>query len=516
MDLNQIDNRFDLIIIGGGITGAGILREAVRLGFRTLLLEKKDFAWGTSSRSSKMVHGGLRYLKTGQFLLTRASVREREHLLEEAPGLVDPLGFLVPVYRAHGPGRWALEAGLTLYDLIAGRRQHRYYAAETFRAMAPWLNPKGLLGGFYFEDAQTDDARLVLRLIQEGTAGGAAALNYTTAAGILRDRTGQAAGVRAEDVESGAQREIHAPAVINATGCWAEGLHPSPRAGLGLRPLKGSHLILPQKKLPLKQGLSFSHPADGRAVFAVPWEKVVLVGTTDLDHDQPLSDEPAISPVEVDYLLDGLRDAFPETAPARIDCIGAFSGVRPVLSRGDRPPSDESREHVVWVDNGLVTVTGGKLTTFRRLAWDALQAARPFLPPAADGPRAPAFDPPPARPDGLSLSPKAYRRLAGRYGRQAADLVRNAPAEDLTEIPGTQTLWAELPHCAARESVRHLEDILLRRVRIGMTIPGGGIAHLERIRRLCGPHLPWTDRRWQQETESYQNLWQRCYACPTK
>lgn len=514
MHLNHIDNRFDLIVIGGGITGAGILREAVRLGFRTLLLEKKDFAWGTSSRSSKLVHGGLRYLKTGQFFLTRTSVRERERLLQEAPGLVDPLGFLVPVYRAHGPGRWALEAGLTLYDLIAGRRQHRYYASDAFRAMAPGLNPEGLLGGFRFEDAQTDDARLVLRLIQESTASGATALSYTTAVAILRQRSGPTTGVLAEDVESGAQREIQARAVINATGCWAEALHPSPQAELHLRPLKGSHLVLPQEKLPLNQGLSFTHPADGRAVFAVPWEKIVLVGTTDLDHDQPLNEEPAISPVEVDYLLDGLGNAFPETAPTRSDCIGAFSGVRPVLSRGDRPPSEESREHGVWVDDGLVTVTGGKLTTFRRLAWDALQAARPFLPPAADGPRTPAFDPPPARPDDLRVSPEAYRRLAGRYGRQAVDLVRDAPAEDLMEIPGTQTLWAELSHCAAQESVQHLEDLLLRRVRIGMIAPGGGVDHLERIRRLCGPHLAWDDRRWQQETESYRRLWQRCYACP--
>ena len=513
MDLSQIDQPFDLIVIGGGITGAGILREAVRKGFRALLLEKNDFAWGTSSRSSKLVHGGLRYLKTGQFSLTRTSVRERQRLLHEAPGLVDPMGFLVPVYRTHGPGRWALEVGLTLYDLIAGRRQHRFFEPAAFKALVPRINTEGLLGGFRFEDAQTDDARLVIRLISDAGATGAKALNYTTARHLLRNGRGRITGVLAADTETGLEREIFAQAVINATGCWAETLHPSPQPGRHLRPLRGSHLVFSERTLPIDQGLSFSHPADGRAVFMVPWERAVLVGTTDLDHDPALNIEPAISSHETDYLLEGLNTVFPGMSLTRGHCMAAFAGVRPVLSRGNRPPSEESREHVVWVDNGLVTVTGGKLTTFRRLAWDALTAARPFLPPVEPTPRAPAFDRPPPVPSSCAVNPAVFRRLAGRYGEKAPGIIQGAAAEDLEAIPGTNTLWAELPH-AAGEQIRHLSDLLLRRVRMGITAPDGGQAFLERIQRLCRPHLPWDDHRWRQEIEDYRRLRQRHYTCP--
>jgi glycerol-3-phosphate dehydrogenase len=514
MDVEQIDDRYDLIVIGGGITGAGILREAVRMGFRTLMLEARDFAWGTSSRSSKLVHGGLRYLKTGQFSLTRKSVHERERLLKDAPGLVESMGFLVPVYRDRGPGRWALAVGLTLYDLIAGKRQHRFYGPDAFMALAPHIDPGGLLGGFRFEDAQTDDARLVLRLVLDAMAAGGHALNYTAADGLMRERDGRLAGVRAKDVETGAEREVYARAVVNATGCWAEQLHPSPRPGLHLRPLKGSHLVFPAASLPIDQGISFSHPRDHRAIFMVPWEKAVLVGTTDLDHDMDLADEPGINAGERDYLMEAVAAFVPSLGLSQADCIGAFTGVRPVLSRGDRPPSEESREHVVWIDQGLVTVTGGKLTTFRRLAWDALKAARAFLPGVETGQRAPAFDPPPEDGGGdLPVSPDLYRRLYGRYGNDAAAMVRTARPEDLAPIPGTRTLWAELAHAAQNERIRHLSDLLLRRVRIGMTTPNGGGAFMAPIQRLCRPHLPWDDRRWEKEIADYQTLWQRCYAC---
>ena len=513
MDLSRTDDRFDLIVIGGGITGAGILREAVRMGFRTLLVERNDFAWGTSSRSSKLVHGGLRYLKTGQFFLTRTSVHERQRLLEEAPGLVDPLGFLVPVYRSHGPGRWALEVGLTLYDLIAGRRQHHFFSPSAFKDMVPGIRPQGLLGGFGFQDAQTDDTRLVLRLIQESKAAGAQALNYTTVKAITRDRAGRACAVQAMDIESGMEKEICARAVINATGCWAQALHPSPRAGLRLRPLRGSHLVFPGRALALDQALSFTHPADGRAVFALPWQKAVLVGTTDLDHHGSLDIEPAVSGPEAAYLMEGINHVFPGAGLAWGDCISAFAGIRPVLSRDNRPPSEESREHVVWVDNGLVTVTGGKLTTFRRLAWDALEAARPFLPPVEPGPRAPAFDPVPPCPQSPVVPTEVFRRLAGRYGHKGAETILSAPDADLEAIPGTDTIWAELSF-AAGEQVRHLGDLLLRRVRLGMILPQGGGPFMEKIRSLIAPCLPWDDQRWQQEIQDYRKLWKKHYTCP--
>jgi glycerol-3-phosphate dehydrogenase len=517
MNLNNLKQNWDLIVIGGGITGAGILREALRLGMDALLLEQNDFTWGTSSRSSKLVHGGLRYLEQGRLHLTRASVIEREHLLQDASGLVEPLEFLVPVFYHQKPGRLALKTGLCLYDLIALKRGHQYYPKDRFIRLVPGIRRTGLLGGYGFYDAQADDCRLVLRLLGESAAAGAAVLNYTRAVAILRDENGHVKGVTARDMESDITRELATRAVINATGVWAEGLHPLPEKKRHLRPLRGSHLVFPKTVLPLKCGISFSHPADHRSVFVVPWENVILVGTTDIDHDQDLFAEPAITVKEAAYLLDGIRSVFPSgRVISASDCIATFAGVRPVLSRGKKSASKESREHVVWKDRGLVTVTGGKLTTFRRLAWDALKAARPFLPEFSEKEsRMPAFSLVPSAPiEDHGLTAETWRRLYGRYGNSAAMLVGAAAPGDLETIGDTAILWAELPFVAKHEWVRHLPDLLLRRVRLGLLTPGGGRPYLERIQKLCEPGLSWGPDRWAVEIKDYLDLWQRAYKMP--
>ncbi|MCP3951022.1 MAG: glycerol-3-phosphate dehydrogenase/oxidase [Desulfobacterales bacterium] len=516
MNIDSIGKEWDLIVIGGGITGAGILREAVRYGLRTLLLEKNDFAWGTSSRSSKLVHGGLRYLKQGRFLLTRTAVKEREALLREAPGLVESLKFCVPVFSGQRPGKWALETGLTMYDLIAGKKQHRFEDKTVFSGSIPGIRIDGLTGGFSFFDARSDDTRLVMRLINDAVAHGGWALNYTRAAAIERDRQGRVTGVRAEDTETGQGRNLAARAVINATGAWVETLHGPPEKGYRLRPLRGSHLVFPADKLPVPCGISYMHPEDNRAVFIVPWEGAVLAGTTDLDHTEDLDNEPRISRVEARYLMQGIHTLFPDLHISLQDCRASFAGVRPVLSRGNRAPSSESREHLIWINDGLVSVTGGKLTTFRKLAWDALMAARPFLPDFSTGSRPPAFEKipvPEARPDSPMTS-DALRRLYGRYGMAARQITEKAVTGDLERIPGTRSVWAELPYVAARESVRHLEDILLRRVRLGILLDDGGLQVITRIRRLLAPVLKWDDNRWSLEIERYRKLWKRCYAPP--
>ncbi|MCL6431986.1 MAG: FAD-dependent oxidoreductase, partial [Anaerolineae bacterium] len=232
----QIDEPWDLIIIGGGVTGAGILREAARSGVRALLVEQRDFAWGTSSRSSKLVHGGLRYLKEGKLRLTRNAVRERERLLEEAPGLIDPLGFLLATYKGDRPGRWTYKVGLSIYDLLALRWTHRYYSAADFEMLAPHLAPEGLRGGFRYGDAQTDDARLVLRLIQEAVADGGVAINYVAVCGLLQEK-GRVAGVRLREEGSGREAEARARVVVNATGAWADRLRREVGAPARMRPL---------------------------------------------------------------------------------------------------------------------------------------------------------------------------------------------------------------------------------------------------------------------------------------
>jgi glycerol-3-phosphate dehydrogenase len=514
--MQGLKQNWDVVVIGGGITGAGILLESVRMGLNALLVEQHDFAWGTSSRSSKLVHGGLRYLKEGRIFLTREAVRERERLLQQAPGLVEPLGFWVPVYRDHGPGKWTLEAGLSLYDLIAKKRQHHFFETEAFVQHLPFIDQKELAGGFQFFDAQVDDARLVLRLLQEAQNRGGQAFNYTSAAAIHRNDQGEVVGVTLKDTETHATQVVNTRLVINATGCWAEKMHPSPKPGLHLRPLRGSHLIFPKRVLPIAQAVSFIHPADQRAVFMVPWEGAVIVGTTDLDHGADIDQEPAITEAEVAYLMQGVQTLFPSLAIARKDCISTIAGIRPVLSEGKLGPSEESREHAVWVDKGLVTVTGGKLTTFRRLAFDALKAARPFIGserlPDPDESLFGETDPPVLTDSRLSEA--AWLNLTGRYGPSALDIVRRAQPQDLESIPGTRTLWAELPYAARCEQVRHLSDLLLRRVRIGLLTARGGKVYLKRIRNLCRPILPWDQRRWKQEINQYLSHWQQVHGLP--
>jgi glycerol-3-phosphate dehydrogenase len=518
MNLKALAKTWDLIIIGGGITGAGIFSEASRMGLKIVLIEQRDFAWGTSSRSSKLVHGGLRYLKEGHFLMTKIAVEEREKLLKEAPGLVESLGFLLPIYEDQRPGKRTLQVGLSLYDIMARERQHRWYDAESFKRMIPCIEPHGLKGGFHFMDAQVDDSRLVLRLINEATAAGARALNYTEVHHIIRNNENHVVGVEVKDVETGETANLFSPAVINATGSWAEKLHPSPESQRHLRPLRGSHLVFPASVLPLNEGVSFIHPRDNRAVFVVPWEGAALVGTTDLDHPQDLSIEPNITEAEVSYLMEGMHTIFPSLNISLTDCLCAFAGIRPVLSEGKLKPSEESREHVVWVDQGLVTVTGGKLTTFRRLAHDALKAARSFLPPGKTLDRkAPVFAEVPEPPHlNYSLPPETWRRLCGRYGSAAETIVRTAAAEDLEAIPGTHTLWAELSYVAATEQIRHLSDLLLRRVRIGLLTPEGGKAYLDRIQSICQDVLPWDRRRWKKEIGMYMEQWNHAHALPVR
>ena len=512
------DADWDILVIGGGITGAGILREAARLGLRVLLVEQRDFAWGTSSRSSKLVHGGLRYLAQGKLRLTLASVREREHLLEDGPGLIDPLGFLMATHRGDHPGKWTYQAGLSLYDLMALQWTHRRFSAEEFQMLAPHITTEGLQGGFRYGDAQTDDARLTLRVIREAVADGGVALNYAAARDVLRDDDGQVIGARLRDEVTGRAAEVRARVVINATGAWADRLRVQLGAEARIRPLRGSHLIFPAWRLPVAQAISFLHPLDRRPVFIFPWEGAVLVGTTDIDHDGALGAEPAISPREVAYLMAAVEHQFPGQNIGLDDVIASYAGVRPVIGSGKADPSKESREHVVWEEDGLLTVTGGKLTTFRVIAVDALRAVRDRLPEHPridrDVPVLDAVDVALAGGEGLSTVQR--RRLLGRYGADAPALVAAARPGELVPIAGTVALWAELRWAARDEGVVHLDDLLLRRVRLGLLLPEGGARIMDAIRAICQPELGWDDARWQSEEAAYRALWRAHYSLPDR
>jgi glycerol-3-phosphate dehydrogenase len=346
---------WDIVIIGGGITGAGILREAAQAGLRVLLLEGQDFASGTSSRSSKLVHGGLRYLQNAQIRTTLESVHERQHLLHQGEGLVNPLGFLYAHYKGDKIPRQVVGLGLTIYDLFALQRNHDYHPAADLRHLAPCLTQKNLFGGHCYGDAQTDDARLVLRLIREGVRAGGVALNYARVEQFLQGHDGQVSGVAVRDLaEGGRTAEIEAAVIINATGAAADTLRRKIGRPQRMRSLRGSHLIFPADRLPVAQAVSFAHPIDQRHVFALPWEGVTLFGTTDVDHRQPADQEPTISPAEVDYLMTAVDYAFPDLDLAAADIQATFAGIRAVIDSGQEDPSKESREFALWEENGVL------------------------------------------------------------------------------------------------------------------------------------------------------------------
>jgi len=513
----RLDEAWDLIIIGGGITGAGILRQAVESGLNALLVEKDDFASGTSSRSSKLVHGGLRYLKTAQIHLTLESVREREYLLRHGRGLVNQLCFLYACLGSdHLPG-WVFGMGLTFYDLMARQWMHRKYDVLDMRALCPPLSTPDLKGGYRYFDAQTDDARLVLRLLREAVEKGGVALNYAQVDELLRTRDGWVRGVVLRDTsgEGLPGLEIQAKLVINATGVWVDTLrgklHRSPR----MRPLRGSHLILSQERLPLSRAVSFLHPRDGRPVFALPWEGVVLFGTTDVDHQSTLITDPVISEGEFDYLLSALQYVFPSQELTEEDVLTTYAGLRPVVNTGKADPSKESREHAVWDEDGMITVSGGKLTTFRLMARDALKKGASYLGKLHFDHQVPVLEPLPERALSLleadAFTPEQGMRLLGRYGTEVAQTLTSAIPSDLEKIPGTPYLWGELRLASHSEGVVHLDDLLLRRVRLGVLLPDGGMGLLGRVRTVVQSELAWDDERWEEEVRSYQRLWEQAY-----
>lgn len=507
--------QWDILIIGGGITGAGILLEASRRGLKAVLVEQRDFAWGTSSRSSKLVHGGLRYLKEGRFGLTRESVQERELLMQQAKGLVEPQSFAFGDYVGRKPGRKLFLLGLAIYDWMAGLAERHYFGRDEFLMMAPNVQREGLVGGMRYTDAKTDDARLVLRVLKEAQDHGGQALNYMAVTSLLRD--GQRInGAVVKDAVTQSVHELRAKVVINATGAWADRLRGT-QAGTDrpkLRPLRGSHLVLPAWRLPLAQAVSLMHPHDERPVFAFPWEGVTLVGTTDVDHGADLQTEASITRPEVDYLMAALQAQFPQLALSEGDVLATFAGVRPVIDSGKDDPSKEGREHAVWVDDGMLSVTGGKLTTFRVIALDALRHAKRLLPGWHDQLVPQAVFNTGAALHAPGLNRQQRQRLLGRYGSNAQRLVDAAVDGELAVIPGTETLWAELRWSARAEAVLRLEDLMLRRSRLGLQLRGGGVEQLARLRAICQPELGWTDQQWEQEQQDYLHLWRTHYSLP--
>ncbi len=478
MSLSSLEPEYDVLIVGGGITGAGVFREACRAGVRVLLVEARDYASGTSSWSSKLVHGGLRYLKSGDLRLTAESVRERQRLLHEAPDVVEPLQFLMPLYDGVKPSKTTMQLGLWLYDRFSrGGQKSRFIPAAAALAQQPELLPTRLAGAMRYVDARTDDCRLVWRLLAQGMAEGGTARNYTRVAQLLSSQ-GRVCGAALVDADSGETREVQAKVVVNATGVWANSLAGAASTAPKLRPLRGSHLVFPQAKLPLKQAVSWLHPKDGRPIFAYPWQGATLYGTTDLDHGDDLWD-PRMNRGEVDYLLDGLHWLFPQHRLHAEDAISCFAGVRPIVDDGSDKPSAASRESAQWQAPGLVGITGGKLTTFRVTARSVLQAVAKQMPKL-------------------------------KLADERAPLFTAATATPTAQAP-------ELPEVLSRlgEQVRHLDDLLLRRCRWGLSQPDGASAQLPAVLEAAQAQLGWTPERADAERQRYLALIVQQHRVPT-
>ncbi len=515
---SDLDQPWDIIVIGGGITGAGIFNMAAQKGLKVALLEARDFAFGTSSRSSKLVHGGIRYLKNRQFDVVRESVKERERLIRESDGLVDPLAFIFPSYEDNTQDTKMMKLGVIVYDLFAPKWQHRTLDQIQVRDALPALDSDGLLGGVKYFDSRVDDSQLVLRVIMDGIRYGGSALNYARVSGFCKSEEGKVEGVQIQD-ETGtlspSEKELQAKVVINATGAWSDQLRDKLNGEPKLRRLRGSHLIFSQEQIPLHAAVTMLHPRDNRALFAIPWEGRTMIGTTDLDHDL-VEDETRITASEVNYLLEAAQHAFPDYPVTEEDIISTFSGLRPVINTNAPTPSKESRAHGFWDEDGLVTIAGGKLTIFRVMAADVLNFCRDRLPnrPRFNH-RAPCFiHPKPLT--GQSLSNPDWVMMAGRLGKDVNTFFKEADPDHLQAIDPMPEFWAELAWAAENEAVVHLDDLLLRRVRMGLLLPNAGLDHVERIRHLVQEPLGWTDEKWQEELQRYQKLWQENYCLPNK
>ncbi len=446
---NQLhQKKWDAVVIGGGITGAGIAMQAAKLGYKVLLVEQKDFAWGTSSRSSKMVHGGLRYLEQGNVLLTRHSLVERERMIKELPQLVQRQRYWLPIIRSLTPGKLKLRLGLMLYDLLAGIRDHYWVGKPQLLAQCSALNnTPALTGAMSYSDAITDDCRLVMTTLIEAVNAGATVANYTKVTAIEHYQLSKQAWASVHlQAENGDKTIINTPVVFNATGLWADSLSAStPR----VRPQRGSHQMFSAARFPLVQGLTLIHPSDGRVVFVYPWHGLTCIGTTDLDHKGDFDHEPECTTGETDYLLALLAYYFPSLALGRDDIVSSMAGVRPIIASGKGlNPSQESRGHSVWRRGSVISASGGKLTTFRQIAIDALLAAKLIG-------RWQAFK--------LLHSKQAFFTYIPSISAPDFTMLNQV----LTNMPSDSEALAMVGWAMQHEMVQHLDDCLLRRTRLG-------------------------------------------------
>jgi glycerol-3-phosphate dehydrogenase len=512
------EGSFDVLVIGGGITGAGVARDAAMRGLSVALVEASDFASGTSSRSSRLVHGGVRYLEHGQLGLVFEACRERRILATIAPHLVRPLQFMWPVYEKARIRLWKLRAGLFLYDALAlGRNlgRHRTISTHVVTALEPELRHMGMTGGALYYDAATDDIRLTLATVLSARDSGAIVLNHVSVHDLLMTSDG-VCGARAVDLRTGVDLEIRARAVVNAAGPWSDAIvrMAEPQARRAVRGTKGVHVSVPRDRVRNNGALTLLSPIDGRVMFVLPAGTFSIIGTTDTEFDGK-PERVRATTADVTYLLRSANAFFPGAHLMASDVVSAWAGIRPLVASGDKDPDAASREHAIaWTVPGLLSVTGGKLTTYRAMAADVMDTIARRL-RVGHGRAATHKESLPggdiaSLEDELALAratigaPDIAEHLVHAYGTRWRAIwqmacVDRALAERL--IPELPYIAAELDWGVAHEMARTLGDLLIRRLHVAFETRDHALSIAPAVAERLAPLMSWNV---EDELQSYR------------
>lgn len=523
---NKLKDQFDLLIIGGGITGAGAARDAARRGLKVAILDMQDLAFGTSSRSSKLVHGGLRYLEQYEFSLVFEAVSERRVLMNIAPHLVTPLGFLFPVYESSRHNVWTINLGMWVYDglsLFRSPKMHRNLSLKEIKKEEPYLNQKQLKGAPLYYDCATDDARLTLETALDAGHNGAVIATYTKVLGFVRGDKGEIIGVNVQDVLSGATFEVFAHTIINATGPWSDRTRnlDNSKERKSLRPTKGIHIVVDSERLKTTNAVVCFHPKDGRVLFAIPWGDRTYIGTTDTDYQDDPGDV-AASSTDVDYLIAASNFYFPDSNLTREDIISTWAGVRPLVAEeqeeGDGSESSVSREHSIRTDpDGLITIAGGKLTTYRRMGEEVVEHAINRLRSMNTAPKSllepsTASEPLPGaigwpesegidaiirqikQTAGQAINDKTAQLLANTYGTKGIDVAKLVADDIELAKPLVVTrpeILAQVEYAVSHEVAFTVRDVLIRRTQLFFRDKDQGLGCCEDVANYMAKKLNW-------------------------
>ena len=507
---------FDLLIVGGGITGVAVARDAAMRGFRTGLVEKDDFGSGTSSRSTRLIHAGLRYLEYGEFKLVFDASSERRLMRKIAPRLVRPLPFIYPLYRGQRPAPWKLRGAMVLYDalgLFRNVQNHRWLRPSEVRRREPLVAGRGLLSAGRYYDAQVDDARLTLMTAKAAHLHGAVIANYARVVGLMKAGR-RVVGARVWDEIGGREVEVRAKVVVNATGVWTDDVFEMDehRKNPMIRPTKGIHLIVPRARLRSQHAIIFSVPRDGRHIFLIPWGDFTLIGTTDTDYQGDL-DSPAADLDDVEYLLEAIQQTFPGAQIKHNDVISTYAGLRPLVS-APGSPSTLSRAYVI-VENrsGLITIAGGKLTTHRLMGQQLTDRVQKKLAEefgihaqsecrtkevleGAQIERVQASD----------VDEPAGKHLMDTYGSDATWVLAYAeenPSLGERIVPELPYLMAEPLYGVQHEMALTLCDVLVRRTHVIYETRDGGLERARAVAELMAPRLGWDEVEIKRQVETY-------------